>query len=177
MTRIRVATHSDRDDIRAVYLAAFPEVERDAVATLAVDLLAETTSPEIVTLVAEKHTELVGHIALSPVTAVAHTNWQGYVLAPLAVAPAYQKTGVGTALIETGIALLADSDVDALFVYGDPGYYGRLGFSAAPAARYRPPYDMQQAFGWQAIILRNEISAAADVALTCVQPLSNPALW
>ena len=53
MTRIRVATKLDRENIREVYLQAFSEGEKQIVSTLAINLLSEQTNPEITTLVAE----------------------------------------------------------------------------------------------------------------------------
>ena len=55
--------------------------------------------------------------------------------------------------------------VDILFVYGDPKYYSRFGFSADAAVRYIPPYRLQYPFGWQGIALkeRNIERSAIDL--------------
>ena len=55
-------------------------------------------------------------------------------LAPLAVDLAFQRRGVGRALVEA-VAVLADHAGEAFVVLeGSPDYYGRLGFE--PASRY-----------------------------------------
>ncbi len=96
------------------------------VATLAIDLLSEATSPETISLLAETDGQVIGHIAFSPVTADNHGEWVGYILAPLGVMPGHQKRRIGSQLIESGIEWLTEKSVDVLFVYGDPKYYGTI---------------------------------------------------
>lgn len=174
---VRMATGLDREDIRGVYLSAFPAGENQLVAKLADSLLDERTDPATISLVAEVAGRVVGHIAFSPVTAGRETNWLGYILAPLGVQPEYQRVDVGSRLIERGIELLATKLASTLFVYGDPKYYGRFGFSTEAAARFVPPCDLAHPFGWQARMLRGECPADAAIELSCVQSLRDPALW
>ena len=174
---IRIATSLDRDAIHGVHLSAFPDAERERVAKLAVDLLAEETTPRTLALVAEAEGAVVGHVVFSPVTIGTADNSQGYILAPLAVKPDHQNRRIGSRLIEDGMQRLIAMGVDILFVYGDPGYYSRFGFSADAAARYTPPYKLQYPFGWQGIALGECRSEASPVKLTCVPSLCDPALW
>lgn len=177
MTRIREATNLDREDIRELHLRAFPEGDRRIVATLAVNLLSEATSPETIALVAEIGGLAVGHIAFSPVAIENHAKWRGYILAPLGVRPEFQGRRIGSELIEAGKERLSKSGVNALFVYGDPKYYGKFGFDADSASRYLPPYELKYPFGWQAIALNEEGSTEATLILSCVASLRDPALW
>lgn len=177
MTRIRKATNLDRENIREVHLRAFSEDERQIVSTLAVDLLSEKKSPETISLVAEIDGAVVGHIAFSPVTVDNNEKWKGYILAPLGVEPEYQKRRIGAKLIMSGIQRLSEKGVNALFVYGDPTYYGQFGFKADAASRYSPPYELQYPFGWQAIALNEVGSAESTVEIRCVVSLRDPALW
>jgi putative acetyltransferase len=174
---IRTATNLDRSDINSVYLSAFDEGERDLVSKLAINLLSEETTPQTISLVAEAQGIVVGHVAFSPVTIDNKKNFLGYILAPLGVKPDYQKLGIGSELIEIGKARLSIMGVDVIFVYGDPNYYGKFGFNAHTAAGYSPPYELQYAFGWQAIILKENIVAGSTVRISCVDSLTNPALW
>ncbi len=112
-------------------------------AGLAVNLLAEKTTPETFALVAEVDEIVVGHISLSPVFCIDTDKFQGYILAPLAVHPQYQMQGIGANLIEAGIQHLLKINVDIIFVYGDPQYYARFGFDAGIASEYVPPYRLQ----------------------------------
>ena len=177
MTRIRVATCLDRDDVREIHLCAFPEGEKQIVSTLAVNLLSEETSPKTISLVAEADGAVVGHIAFSPVTVDNNKNWKGYILAPLGVKPEYQKRQIGSKLIESGMERLSKMGVNVLFVYGDPNYYGQFGFNADLASGYLPPYELQYPFGWQAIILNEGVFTESTVKISCVDPLNDAELW
>ena len=175
--RIRTATHLDRDAIRGIHLAAFAEEERDTVSALAINLLQEDSTPPTLSLVAENDGRIVGHIAFSPVKIGTNNNLRGYILAPLAVEPEYQNQRVGSKLIEDGRQRLERQGVHLLFVYGDPGYYGRYGFSAEEAAMYTTPYPLQYPFGWQALILNKGSTPESAVTISCVSTLSDPQLW
>ncbi len=51
----------------------------------------------------------------------------GLHLAPMAVAPEFQKQGVGTELLRFALRQM-EIKSQTLFVLGEPGYYGRFGF-------------------------------------------------
>lgn len=177
MMKIRIAAKTDRDDIRNVYLSAFGEGERESVSKLAVDLLSEETTPVTLSLVAEAGGTVVGHVAFSPVTIENSKDFQGYILAPLAVKPAHQKRRVGSQLVEDGIQRLSEMGVGIIFVYGDPRYYGRFGFNADVAEPCIPPYHLRYPFGWQAIGLQEFSDRSSPVRIACVSSLCDPALW
>jgi putative acetyltransferase len=177
MTRIRQATPRDLEGVREVHLRAFPDGEGPMVSDLAVNLLGEKTTPETISLVAEVDGVLVGHVAFSPVTVDERKEWKGYILAPLGVVPECQKRGIGSALIDAGVARLAETGVNVLFVYGDPEYYGRFGFEADLATGYTPPYELQYAFGWQAVVLNEGDPFNGPVTISCVASLCDPELW
>lgn len=116
---------------------------------MAIDLLAETTNPETISLVAESGAAIVGHVAFSPASDAHADRFLGYILAPLAVHPSFQKRRIGTRLIEQGTEQLGNLAVDIVFVYGDPGFYRRFGFRPDGALEYVPPYKLQYPFGWE----------------------------
>jgi len=174
---IRPATSRDREEIRGVYLSAFPEGEREIVSKLALNLLSEEATPQTISLVAESEDAVVGHAAFSPVRMDNNENWQGYILAPLAVKPDYQGRGMGSKLIESGMQQLLVMGVNILFVYGDPQYYGRFGFSADAADRYTPPYRLRYPFGWQAIVLNECSIGKTPLKIACVPSLCDLELW
>ena len=174
---IRKATSLDRDSILQIYLNAFPEGEKELVSKLAIDLLSEKTMPQTISLVAETDGAIVGHIAFSPIKINNNDNVLGYILAPLAVMPAYQKQGIGTALIENGIQELVKMEVNILFVYGDPEYYIRFGFLAKHAKKFMPQHKIQYPFGWQAMILNEFVIDSENSNIACVASLNYPKLW
>lgn len=80
-----------------------------------------------VSLVAEVEGHVVGHIAFSPVTISDGTsNWYG--LGPLSVLPAYQRQGIGKALIREGLTRLKGLGAQGCCLVGHPDYYKKLGF-------------------------------------------------
>lgn len=78
-------------------------------------------------LVAEAAGCILGHVALSPLVAESPAQ----ALAPLAVLPAMQGMGIGTALVRQA---LAGAGGKAVVVLGDPAYYSRFGFCPADLA-------------------------------------------
>ena len=80
-----------------------------------------------VSLVAETDGNVIGHIALSPVTMSDGTgDWYG--LGPVSVLPEHQHQGVGKALIEEGLSRLKDINAKGCCLVGHPEYYKKLGF-------------------------------------------------
>ena len=81
----------------------------------------------VVSLVAEMDGRVVGHIAFSPVTISDGTrDWYG--LGPVSVLPAYQRQGIGKALIQEGLSRLRDLDAKGCCLVGHPQYYRKFGF-------------------------------------------------
>lgn len=175
--RIRIATGLDADDVRRVHLRAFPAGERQIVSRLATDLLREITTPPTISLVAEIEDMAVGHVAFSPLVIDHNENFKGYILAPLGVKPDYQRRHIGSKLIESGMRRLSRMGAHILFVYGDPDYYRRFGFSKDAAQRYTPPYKIQYPFGWQAISLNRCPNVEHPIRLACVPSLCDQRLW
>ena len=97
VTRIRPEQPADIPGTRAVNLAAF---ETSTEADL-VDVLRERADP-IVSLVADAGNAIVGHILFSPATLPGYPELRIMGLAPMAVAPARQRQGIGAALIHEG---------------------------------------------------------------------------
>ena len=135
--RIRPEHATDIDAVRAVNLAAF---DTSAEANL-VEALRKQASP-VVSLVADDGAGVVGHILFSPVTIdeSAHQDIMG--LAPMAVLPARQREGIGTALIREGLDRCRQIGARAVVVLGHVEYYPRFGF--VPASRFglRCLYDV-----------------------------------
>ena len=99
-----------------------------------VDRLRAQASPYLA-FVAALDGEVVGHIAFTPVTLhLAQPDLDVRGLAPMAVLPAHQRSGIGTALVEAGLDACRRDGADAVVVLGHPEYYPRFGF--VPAARF-----------------------------------------
>jgi len=106
------------------------EAEGDA-AAVHVDAL-RTACDDRVSLVAEHDGAVVGHILFTPAEiAAAHGPVRGYGLAPMAVRTAWQRRGIGSALIAEGTRRLRAAGAPFVVVIGHPEYYPRFGFERA----------------------------------------------
>ncbi len=160
-----------------VHRLAFPEEEREAVATLAGSMLDAVSQPQALTLVAEHDEELVGAIAFSPLRFTPDEGWRGYILSPLGVLPRSHGQGVGGQLIKAGLQQLQQNGVNVVLVYGDPAYYGRFGFSADAARDYLPPHELEMPFGWQAALLQGRRGQGGALQCACEGLLGDPGYW
>ncbi len=94
--------------------------------------------PEL-SLVAEIDDVIVGHIMFTKMTVDDRTI---LVLAPLAVAPEYQRMGIGGRLIEEGHRIAKDLDYDAINVVGHETYYPKFGYEEASDYDIKAPFDV-----------------------------------
>jgi putative acetyltransferase len=128
---IREETRGDAETVYAVVSAAFGQpAEAQLVQAL------HAAGDAVVALVAEDESDIIGHIILSRMAA----PFPALALAPISVAPGKQGAGIGSALIQAALRRAANEHWRAVFVLGDPNYYGRFGFSTAAAAGFSSPY-------------------------------------
>jgi putative acetyltransferase len=121
-------------------MSAFPT---DAEARL-VDLLRGSGQARV-SLVAEVDGTVVGHVVFSPVS-VGGAQSGGLGLAPVAVVPAHQRRGVGSALIGEGLAVCRREGYPFVVLLGHPGYYPRFGFRRASELGLTNEYKADEAF-------------------------------
>ncbi|HFK2919522.1 GNAT family N-acetyltransferase [Stenotrophomonas beteli] len=128
---IRAEIPADIDGIHALTAAAFATaVHSSHTEQFIVDAL-RVRDELSVSLLAEHEGLLLGHVAVSPVAVSdGSTGWYG--LGPISVLPARQGQGIGAALMRAAIAALRQQDARGCVLLGEPGYYGRFGFRAAP---------------------------------------------
>lgn len=128
---IRPETANDAAVIRDINIAAFANHPfSHQTEHLIVDALREAGALEL-SLVTEVDGSVVAHIAFSRAT-IGDDSSDWYLLGPVAVMPDRQQQGVGSALVERGIAELRSRGASGCALVGDPGFYDRFGF--APCA-------------------------------------------
>ena len=136
---IRAEKECDRDTVHAVNMSAFEtRFEADLV-----DALRQQAQP-VVSLVAEENGEVIGHIMFSPVFLSDHPNLKVMGLAPMAVAPAHQRKGTGSAFVRAGLDQCRKLDFVAVVVLGHPEYYPRFGFSPSSQFDIDSEYDVPE---------------------------------
>jgi putative acetyltransferase len=96
----------------------------------------------VASLVAVEQDQVVGHILLSELPIETERGLLPAVsLAPMAVRPAWQRRGVGSALVRAGLTACQERGKVAVMVLGHPTYYTRFGFSPALAKPLQSPYS------------------------------------
>ena len=122
-----------------------------------VDALREQANP-IVSLVAEEGEAMTGHILFSPVTLSSQPDLRIMGLAPMAVVPARQRQGIGSALVRAGLDECRRIGAAAVVVLGHAEYYPRFGFRPASAfglvSEYEVPDEVFMALELEAGALR-----------------------
>jgi putative acetyltransferase len=134
---IRPETKDDYAGVAAVNVAAFDQ-ENEAEL---IDLIRQTDLyvPEL-SLIAMDEGEVVGHVMFSYVTIETDREDLSVLdLAPLAVLPARQGKGIGSALTRHGLELVERRGEPLVLVEGIPAYYPRFGFERASPHGIHPP--------------------------------------
>ena len=108
------------------------------------------------------------------------TEARAALLGPLAVLPAQQKQGIGSALVRFGLEMLRDDAIDTVLVLGDPAFYGRLGFRTESRIRTPYPLPAEWASAWQSQRLGDSLGNSPTMpagTLSVPAQWRDPALW
>ena len=125
---IRNETDADVSVIAEVTAAAFKTLEISHHTEQFIIAALRAAKALTLSLVAEADGRVIGHIAFSPVSISDGTrNWYG--LGPVSVLPAYQRQGIGKALIREGLSRLKEMNAQGCCLVGHPDYYRKFGFS------------------------------------------------
>jgi len=173
--QVQISSAADLPTVLQVHRDAFGQEEE---AGLARAILADPTAAPTLSLLAEDDGRPLGHVLFSQVR-ITGSGCRAAILAPLAVVPAAQGKGVGRRLIEAGLARLREAGVALVFVLGDPGYYGRFGFTPAGRQGLAAPYPLPEAHAaaWMVQALRDGVLGEVQGGVTCCDALMQPALW
>lgn len=88
------------------------------------DLFARTQASEIHAFRAEENGQLVGAVVFTRLTYPGDPRYV-VLLSPMAVATAFQRQGIGQALISGALETLRSGGAEIAITYGDPDYYRR----------------------------------------------------
>lgn len=165
---IRESVAGDFDAIESLYPEAFPEEDLLPLVQKLLPDAAVTTS-----FVGVIDSQIAGHVIFTK-CGVVGSSFHVALLGPLAVAPARQRQGIGSAIVRHGLSRL--EDVDLVCVLGDPGYYQRFGFR--PESRVEPPFRLPAEWdgAWQSLDVGEKRPLRPGKLLVPRQWL-RPALW
>lgn len=157
--------------IERLYPEAFPDED---LLPLVRELLVEASG--VLSLVGIADKGLAAHVIFTTCSIVGSAD-KFALLGPLAVAPAWQRQGVGSAIVGAGLRQLENANVNQVFVLGDPAYYGRFGFE--PDDGVAPPYPMPEEWrdAWQSLSLRGDNRIHLSGKLSVPQPWRQQVLW
>jgi putative acetyltransferase len=161
---------ADWRSIEAVYPLAFPDEDLVQLVHRLLQDAAHTIS-----LVAVTEAGITGNIVFTRCT-LGRGGVRAALLAPLAIVPAHQKQGLGSALIRTGLDRLREEGAEVVYVLGDPAYYGRLGFMPERSVAPPCPVPPEWANAWQSLRLGDK-AVSLTGTLKVPETWLDPALW
>jgi putative acetyltransferase len=133
--KIRNENKSDIDAIDKVTSEAFLNVPHSGHTEEFIVRELRKSDALSISLIAEHQGEVVGHVAISPVTiSDGATGWFG--LGPISVSPNIQRSGIGSKLMLSALEALKGSGAVGCVLLGDPAYYSRFGFKPESCVIY-----------------------------------------
>lgn len=150
--KVRPAIEADRHGIAKLVETAFGQPEEARL----VDRLA-ADGDVVLELVAEQNATLVGHLLFSRLfVQTGDGEFPAVALAPISVAPEFQRQGIGTVLVEDGHRRLKLAGETLSIVLGEPDYYGRFGYMHEAAREFDSEFQCEalQALAWGAAPVR-----------------------
>jgi len=136
---VRHERANDREAVARLHRDAFG-ADGESVAQLADALRCLITPESGLSLVAEEHGLVVGHVMFTPSLLDAPRQLISVqVLSPVGVLPTHQRQGYGLMLIRAGLEIMEMRRVPVVFLEGSPTYYHRFGFSPGGALGFRRP--------------------------------------
>ncbi|MBY5920747.1 GNAT family N-acetyltransferase [Ferrimonas balearica] len=170
---------ADPERIRGLFARAFSDAEGEAegqsVGQLAFELVANQGNHDTFVFVAEQDGELAGAIVFTRLLPA--NDVSAFLLSPVAVRTDYQGKGVGQALIRYGLDALKAEGVEVAVTYGDPNFYGRVGFEPVSESVLPAPQPLNFPHGWLAQPLNAGTLPLMTGPVRCAAPLDKPEYW
>ena len=158
------------------FSASEGEAEGAFIRTLVEQLLKNTPEHDIFIFAVLHNDIVIGCATFSRLT-YSDDARNVFILSPMAVHPDHQNNGIGQNLLRESIAVLKDHGIDILITYGDPSFYGKIGFFPVTEQVAPPPFPLSMPIGWIGQSLHGAEISPLKGSCTCVSALNNPAIW
>lgn len=163
------------DLFKAVFTASEGLEEGTTISELVSELILSTDPSALRGFVAVSEDTVVGGIFFSALGLP--SAQRAFLLSPVAIATHVQQQGLGQRLIRHGLEALRADDVELVFTYGDPAFYGKVGFAPVSEQTVPPPQPLSQPEGWLGQSLRGDGIAPMTGPSQCVKAFDYPRYW
>jgi putative acetyltransferase len=140
------------------------------------DLLSSTSGEDIRVFCVEEDSQVIGAAIFTRLTYPEDPHIV-FLLSPMAVASERQRKGIGQALLRHALAALRADGVQIAMTYGDPNFYGRVGFRSVTENRARAPLRLNHPHGWLGQSLTDETIPTLQGPSFCVPALNRSDVW
>lgn len=172
--------HSRQERLVALFRSTFTDSEGAAegapIGAFVDRLLRETPADDLRVFTALESGEPVGCICFSRLDYPQDPR-HVMLLSPVAVTTSAQGKGVGQALIRHGLNALRTEGVDMAITYGDPAFYGKVGFHRITEEMAPPPLPLSHPEGWIGQSLNGASFTPLNGPSRAVMALDDPDLW
>lgn len=169
-----------QDAIAALFKATFTDSEGaeegHLIGDLALRLMQSTPPDDLAIFTARENNQLLGAILFTRLR-YAEDDRKVMLLSPVAVRSDRQGQGIGQKLITHGLDTLRAAGMEVAITYGNPAYYGRVGFAPVDVEFAPPPQPLSQPQGWLAQSLTDAPLTAFKGTSRCAPALDDPAYW
>ncbi|MBF4510592.1 MAG: N-acetyltransferase [Aeromicrobium sp.] len=174
---VRMVEPGELEVVVGIHRRAFGS---DVEANLARALMHDPAYLPELSLAGERAGRLLGHVVFTRMWLVPDERGPEVplaLLAPLAVVPEAQRTGVGTAVVQAAIRRARELGEIAMLVLGHPEYYPRFGFEPALPRGIRAPYPIEPAEAWMVLPLSPAAEELPSGVVRVADPIAGPDMW
>ena len=168
------------DEIADLFAEVFAASEGDEegamIGALVQDLMASTPDEDIALFCIQDDDRLIGAVAFTRMR-FSEDDRHVALLSPMAVDTAHQGQGVGQTLLDHALATLPKLGVDVVLTYGDPAFYGKVGFTQITEDQAQAPQPLNMPHGWLGQSLTDDAPLHIGGAPTCAPALDRPDIW
>lgn len=175
----RIHRSEEAPAIEALFTTVFTdsgtEAEGRLIGNLARELVEGTKEGELIGFAGEDGGSLVASVLFSRLSFP--TDIRVFLLAPVAVHSAHQGRGIGQRLMNHALNALRNEGVEFAITYGDPRFYGKVGFQSICEDVVVPPFTLSQPEGWLGQSLSSDSIDSLTGTCSCVPAFHNPVFW